>query len=245
MEEEQLTRREKKKLKKQESEKSTISAPSINIKRFIPWLVVIAIIGGGLFYLFRPAPPTDQPQEQVVMGQTVMSETDHIKGNRDSGVIIYEYSDFQCPACAYYETILRDVFSQKSDSFALVYRNFPLSQIHKNADVAAYAAEAAANQDKFWEMHDKLFDNQDAWAESRNPKDEFKKYAEEIGLDIDQFESDMNSNEVKTRVDYDYVSAVSLKLDSTPTFILDDKKITFRDATELIQIIESKAGENQ
>jgi len=106
-----------------------------------------------------------------------------------------------------------------------VFRHFPLTQIHDKALLAAYAAEAAANQNKFWQMTDKLYDTQQTWEASNDPVNEFfVKYAKDLNLDINKFKADMNSDSVKKRVDEDVQQGNLMGLDSTPTFFSERSK---------------------
>jgi len=93
-----------------------------------------------------------------------ISEADHTKGNPDAAVKLVEYGDYQCPACAGVNPAVNQVIENMGEDIMLVYRHFPLVNIHPNALAAAYAAEAAAIQGKFWEMHDKLYENQQEWS---------------------------------------------------------------------------------
>ena len=111
------------------------------------------------------------------------------------------------------------------DQFALEYRHFPLRQIHPNAQIAAQAAEAAAIQGKFWEMHDILFEKQAEWSQSFNPERYFRTYAEDIGLNVDRFRFDLESDMVKDRVNTDADEAAALGLPGTPAFVFNGESI--------------------
>ena len=106
-----------------------------------------------------------------------------------------------------------------------MYRHFPLSQVHSNADTAARASEAAGNQGKFWEMHDKLFETQKTWSNQGNAEDIFAGYAEGLGLDVERFRNDIDSKEVKDRVRDDSQSGVRAGINSTPTFFINGEQI--------------------
>ena len=150
---------------------------------------------------------------------------DWVKGNSESKVSLVEYSDFQCPACGLYYPLVKQLTAEFGDRIEFTYRHFPLSQIHPNADIAARAAEAAGKQEKFWEMHDKLFENQRTWSGARDAKKLFIEYAGSLGLNTVQFEEDMDSREVKEKVRLDYKTGIDSGVNSTPTFFLNGKKI--------------------
>ena len=167
---------------------------------------------------------TSGPDQQGSILADPTLNNDQIKGNPNAKVALVEYSDFECPACAMYYPIIKQLNEEFGNDMKFIYRHFPLAQ-HKNAESTAYVAEAAGIQDKFWEMHDLIFENQDEWSVSDNSEDLFIAYAESIGLNIDKFNVDKNSEEVKTKVAEDYESGVRSKINATPTFYLNNKKV--------------------
>ena len=159
------------------------------IRQIASWFSVIAGIGlivGGMIYLISRQGPSS-PGGPVAIEITIASD-DWVKGNKDAKVVLIEYSDFQCPACALYYPVLNKFSEEFGDRLAIVYRHFPLPQ-HQHAKSMAYAAEAAGKQGKFWEMHDMIFDNQRSWTNQRNVKDTVLGYAKTLGLNIEQFEN--------------------------------------------------------
>lgn len=149
---------------------------------------------------------------------------DWTKGTAGKPVLI-EYSDFQCPACAAYYPMVKAVVAEFGNRIQFVYRHFPLSNIHKNALASSYAAEAAGKQNKFWEMHDKLFEHQKEWSEDSNANTHFEKYAQELGLNLDTFKKDRDSAEVRDRVAQSYRSGEAAGVPGTPTFFFNGKRI--------------------
>jgi len=168
-----------------------------------------------------------------------ISETDWVKGNREASVVLIEYSDLQCPACAAYAPIVNRITEEFSDRIAFVYRHFPLPQ-HQNAELASRATEAAGKQGKFWEMVDQIFANQDTWANERNAQEVFRAYAQSIGLDVAQFENDRNSREIKNKIENDYLSGIQSRINSTPTFFLNGEKIQPQNYEEFRNLILQK-----
>ena len=154
-----------------------------------------------------------------------LSAEDHVRGNRDSKVVLLEYGDYQCPACAAYDPIVRQIVEAYGDRVAIAYRHFPLRQIHPNADIAAQAAEAADIQGKFFEMHELLYDNQKEWERSSNAKGLFLGYAQRLNLDLKKFETDLTSRAVKDIVDNNFNSAMAANLPGTPSFFINGKAI--------------------
>jgi protein-disulfide isomerase len=152
-----------------------------------------------------------------------VSSADKLIGNTEAPVVITEYADFQCPSCKAADPLLKQLLSEYGSKVTLVYRNFPLKQIHSTAILAASAAEAASMQGKFWEMHDLLYQNQAVWADQSTAGLIFENFARETGLNVDQFKKDMNSDAVVSKINQDYDEAVRLKLDHTPTFAVNGK----------------------
>ena len=106
-----------------------------------------------------------------------------------------------------------------------MYRHFPLRNIHPNADLAARAAEAAGRQGKFWEMHDLIFEHQKEWADQKDARELFVQYAQSLNLDIEQFWVDVDSSEIKDKIDIDSKSGLNFEVNATPTFFLNGEKL--------------------
>ncbi|MBU1151253.1 DsbA family protein [Patescibacteria group bacterium] len=154
-----------------------------------------------------------------------LTDQDHIQGNPEAEVILIEYSDFECPACAYFAEMTNDIVAEFGNHIAFAYRHYPLTSIHDNALPAAYAAEAAGSQGKFWEMHDLLFEKQNKWASSANPFNEYSDFATTLGLDLEQFSLDYESRTLRAKVQTDLDSAEDMGLYYTPSFFLNGELI--------------------
>lgn len=144
---------------------------------------------------------------------------DHILGNPEASTTLLEYGDFECPNCGEAFPVVKAVLSSEKDKVRLVFRNFPLSEIHPHALPAAFAAEAAGLQNKFWEMHDLFFINQDKLEDK-----DLLKYAEKLNLDLKKFTADMNSVSVKERVRKDFLNGVRSGVNATPTFFINGER---------------------
>jgi len=180
-------------------------------------VVCVILVAGSIVY-------SKQVAEKANNGVTIEN---HMEGNLDSSVVLVEYSDFQCPACGQFYPYLKEVMDQYGDQIRFEYRHFPLVNIHPYALPAARAAEAAAQQGKFWEMHDKLFENQTVWSKSSNPSAYFNKYAEELGLDMSLFKSQIDSSVINDAIKASMDDAISRGFNGTPTFMLNDKVMEF------------------
>ena len=225
--EQQLTKKERREMKRLEkTERHGQEARQRLIKRAGLWILAALVIGGVVFGMIKLAgnsPTTNQPSGGEA---TPISASDQVRGNKDAKISLIEYSDFQCPACGAYYPMLKKLSEEFGAQMQFAYRNFPLKQIHDNAESAAYAVEAAGKQGKFWEMHDMIFENQSQWSSLRNTESIFEKYADSLKLDIQKFKEDMESGEIKAKVSADYDSGISAGVNSTPTFFLNGKQIT-------------------
>lgn len=188
----------------------------------IIWIIGIFVIAVGLlFALSRGGGGGLVP----VMESAKVHPLDYVKGNASSTVVIMEYSDFQCPACRAYLPLTRQVTQEYGDKIAFVYRSFPLTSIHFNSELAARAAEAARKQGKFWEMHDILFEKQLEWEKESDVMKYFESYATLIGISVDRFRIDFNSDEVKNFVRAEMAFGRKIGINGTPTFYINGKKI--------------------
>lgn len=203
----------------------------------IKWVAIIVLILGTVFgvgYLAKQSRPSSRP-----VAIDAIEADDHVKGNRDSKVVVVEYSDFQCPACASYFPLAKAVSEKYGDQIAFVYRHFPLRSIHQHAENAARATEAAGKQDKFWEMHDMIFDTQSVWSTEADVSSVFEGYARDLGLDLDQYKQDVASSDVRDKVNRDYNSGNKSGVQGTPTFFLNGQRIAPRSLEEFSQLIDA------
>lgn len=194
-------------------------------------LATIVLLGASVFFVSKtnfPSSSTTNSSNPVSDEQKKLLEVvsdDHIKGNKEASVTLVEYLDFECESCGAYYPLVKKLSEEFKDDVRFVNRYFPLPG-HKNGMQAAFAVEAAAKQGKYWEMHDKLFTEQKNWGEKAvaDPKI-FEGYAQQIGLNLEQFKNDVASKEVEDRVERDKNSGTRLGVSGTPTFFLNGDKI--------------------
>ena len=186
------------------------------------WLIVAVVIIGSIFGIVRLASISKTDESNLTA--SAISDSENIKGDKDAKATLIEYSDFQCPACGAYHPILKKVTDNLGAQVRFAYRHFPLPQ-HKNAKLASTVAEASGKQGKFWEMHDLIFQNQSDWSEEKNASAVFAKYANDLGLDLEQFQKDLTSDEIKDKIENDYKSGIKAGVNSTPSFFLNGKKM--------------------
>lgn len=143
-------------------------------------------------------------------------EWDHARGPQDAPFTLVEYGDYECPECGRLFRILRDLQGQMDARLRLVYRHYPLSGIHKHAQMAAEAAEAAGAQGRFWEMHDLLFENQQALS-----RGDLVRYAEKLELDVDRFRRELKEATYRERVRQNFIAGVQNGVNGTPGLFLN------------------------
>ena len=237
-----LTKKEEYDLQKGQKIQGVSSARSQKtLKRVFVWLFAAVVLGVSLLGLINltgksssPAGGEDKKASLAVINE--ISPDDWVKGNKDSKTLLVEYSDFQCPACGAYYPVVKKLVAEHGSEFQLAYRHFPLPQ-HGNAKNAAYAAEAAGSQGKFWEMHDMIFEHKNEWSEKSNAEDIFLQYASSLGLDLEKFNRDRDAETTKDKVQKSYDSAVANFINATPTFFLNGERIQPRSYEEFVGLI--------
>jgi protein-disulfide isomerase len=147
----------------------------------------------------------------------VSDERDHIQGPADAPVTLLEYGDYECPYCGAAYPIVKQ--AQLGDRLRFVFRNFPISTSHPHAEQAAEAAEAAAAQGRFWEMHDHLYEHQ-----RKLEAGDLHTYAEELGLDVERFDRELAQHDHAARVRDDFMSGVRSGVNGTPTFYVNGNR---------------------
>lgn len=149
-----------------------------------------------------------------------VSDSDHIRGNKNAKITMIEYSDFECPFCQRHAPTLQQVIDQYEGDVRLVYRHLPLSSIHPNAQKAAEASECAADQGKFWEMHDKLFENNTALGVTN-----LKSYAKDLGLNQSKFDDCLDSGKYAAKVNQQAAEAQAAGITGTPGTFVNDQLV--------------------
>lgn len=182
--------------------------------------LVVIIVALFAYYFYA----LSNGQVNTIQDITI-SNTDHVRGALNGTVTMVEFGDFQCPACGAYEPLVRKVMADNPTTLKIVFRHFPLTQVHQNALLAAKASEAAGVQGKFWEMHDMLYDNQQTWSAGLNARDFFVNYAKTLGLDVAKFSNDINSKAIEEKILAEYQEGTKLGVQGTPSFFINGKKI--------------------
>ncbi|MCL4360334.1 DsbA family protein [Patescibacteria group bacterium] len=182
---------------------------------------ILVIVGAAVFFFSSPAGQSATPAADRTL--LVRSDSEKISSPSARATLV-EFADYQCPACGAYYPVVKQVVSEFTGKLNFVFRNFPLDQ-HPNAKPAAYAAEAAGRQGKFWQMHDLIYTNQVKWSDSPDAAAIFEGYAKTLGLNMDHYKKDVASQAVSAMIDRDVSDATALGVDATPTFYLNGVKL--------------------
>jgi len=202
----------------------------LNKIRWIIFSIIVICVLAGLV-IFSKNSGLDVSKIDVNTIQVASSSNgeiaDHTLGTADSKVVIIEYGDFQCPGCGSIDPIIAATIDQYKDQLQFVFRIFPLTDIHPNSKAAASAAEAAGLQNKYWDMHTKIYATQSDWENltGSDRTDFFVKTATDMKLDANKFKIDMASTAVQDKISFDQAIGFKIGLDSTPTFYLNGKKL--------------------
>ncbi len=211
------------------------------MKRILPFVIILGVLGvavGSAWYLKKSS--TNNPVT-VATGSPAQNAAStplprvtapganppHSLGPADAPATLEEFGDFECPPCAQFHPILKRMHEEFGDKLRVIFREYPLPN-HQHAMSAASAAEAAALQGKFWEMHHLLYDNQQTWHETFDVRPIFEGYANQLGLNIDRFNRDKNSDFVAKRITEDGRRARSLGVAGTPTAFLNGREMPFQ-----------------
>lgn len=200
-----------------------------NLPKIIFISLVVVIIGFVFYALTRPedtgsSAKTNSNRPKVAADVAKLSDG-NFQGPSDAKVVVAEFGDYQCPACAKYHPIIKnDILPSYNGKIKFVFLNFPLP-IHKNAQAAAQAAEAAAMQGKFWQMHDILYERQADWENQGNPNSKFEGYAKEIGLDLDKYKQDFASQKVVDIINNQAALGDAFNVPGTPSFFVNGKAV--------------------
>jgi protein-disulfide isomerase len=198
------------------------------MRRYLPFIIVAVVglltIGSGamLYRAKRPAVPTKVADQNL--RPTTDSKGLHIRGERDAAVTLEEFGDFQCPPCGTLSPIIDEIERTYHSRLRIVFREFPLP-MHTHAAEAAYTAEAAGLQGRFWEMHDLLYREQAVWSKATDVKTIFNSYVGMLGLDAGRFQADVQSAAVKERVERDHRDGMDRGVKSTPTVFINNRML--------------------
>jgi protein-disulfide isomerase len=198
------------------------------MRRYLPFVIVgaVALLALGsatMLYRSKRLPVLTIAKDHVASG-TDGAKSIHVLGNPDAPVTLEEFGDFQCPPCGVISGPINQLEQDYHPRLRVIFRHFPLT-IHQHAREAALASEAAGRQGRFWQMHDLLYREQAVWSKATDVQPLFDAYAGMLGLKIDRFKKDMESDEVKRRVSADQEQGAALGVTVTPTILINNRAL--------------------
>ncbi len=200
----------------------------------------VVLVLGAIFFLGKSEKTPD-------LAATKALNIDYSKGQKigsDSAKVkLVEFSDLQCPACKGVEPFVKQVLEKHKDNLQFIYRHFPLTQ-HIHSKKAANFAEFAATQNKFWEVHDKLFDNQEEWSGLSDPTDYFANLGSQFGLDKEKIKEAVSKGLFEQIINDDQTDGNILGVDATPTFYLNGKKLRLQSFAGLDKVVTEGLQQN-
>lgn len=199
----------------------------------------------GLVYAVLRA-PSEPPVSYNVQDEQVTFSADPqspVIGKADSSVVVRLYSDFQCPACRVAEPGVQHAIQKYKDRVKFMWKDFPLETIHPHARIGADAARCAEAQGKFWEYHDKLYANQDQWAAQASPEATLASYAQDLGLNKEQFQTCLSTKAQDGAVAAGISEGFANRVDRTPTVFINKKRYFSLTAAEWDRLLDAALQE--
>ncbi|AEV98614.1 disulfide bond formation protein DsbA [Niastella koreensis] len=148
-----------------------------------------------------------------------VNKNDHVQGSPDAEILLVEYGDYQCPHCGAAHPIVKEIQKRLGKNISFVFRNFPLSNLHELAIPAAKTAEAAGRQNKFWQMHDMIYEHQTQLSQFA-----LLKFAEELKLNIIELKRDLADKSLLEKIESDFESGMRSGVNGTPSFFINGYK---------------------
>lgn len=205
----------------------------MNTKTWVIFGVICVALFSGLIYISKKnqiSVDVSKLNENSILAASAQNGNiaDHVDGNTSSKVTMIEYGDFQCPYCGQAYPGMKQVVTDYKNKITFIFRNFPLTSMHPNALAAATAAEAAGLQGKYWEMFNKLYENQSGWSNltTNQRTSTFTGYAKLIGIDESKFKANLEEKSVATKIGFDQALGKKINVTGTPSIYINGKKIS-------------------
>jgi protein-disulfide isomerase len=204
-------------------------------------LAICLVVAGTMIGLFALVNKTQSsnPTASSAQAQNLVRSDSYTFGT--GPIIVVEFADFQCPACAVAAPDLLRLKTELKDRIKVVFRHFPLPS-HRNSQISAQAAEAAGEQGKFWEMYELLYSKQLEWSDSIAPLNQFKAYAGQLGLDVEKFSAAVTSSKFQAKIERDLQDATALGVNATPTLYVDGQKISQFPSYQVLKAAVESSG---
>lgn len=220
------------------------------MRRYLPFAIIGAVLAiavvsvllltrstdkaGASQFASAPSPPASNSGASTSSGASPYAplgatapgaQPPHARGGTNAPVTLEEFGDYQCPPCGALFRELKKIEGEYGERIRLVFRHYPIVDRHKNALAAAQAVEAAGLQNKFWEMHDRIYETQIDWAERDDARTVFTNYARELQLDVERFTRDLDGGEAAARINADRKRAAALGVQGTPTLFVNGRQL--------------------
>ncbi|MDP9988338.1 thioredoxin domain-containing protein [Arthrobacter sp. KFRI-F3372] len=208
--------------------------------RIVLWILLAAIVGAGLIWyaVFTATKPEPAAVQPVAEAQIVREDSHRLTTPATEKAQLVEFLDFECESCRAAEPLVQELKKEYGDRITFVHRYFPLPS-HKNSGQAALAVEAAAQQGKYEQMAAKMFETQPQWGEKQDFENAlFRSFAEELGLDMEKYDTAMAAEETKERIRKDIADGQALGVTGTPTFFLNGQKLTINSEEQFRQLLD-------
>ena len=211
--------------------------------RIVLWILLAAIVGAGLIWyaVFTATKPEPETLRQVADAQLVRDDSHRLTTPSTEKAQLVEFLDFECEACRAAVPLVEELKEEYGDRITFVNRYFPLPS-HKNSGQAALAVEAAAQQGKYEQMADKMFETQPQWGEKQEFQNAlFRTFAEELGLDMEKYDAAVAGEATKDRIRMDIADGKALGVTGTPTFFLNGEKLVLNSEEQFRQLLSDAA----
>jgi protein-disulfide isomerase len=226
-----------------------MAATQAGVKRFYAVFAALALLGVGVlaYLLLRPG-TVSIPANVVIQASDTSGFRGYLKGSAEAPVEITEYADYQCPFCQTFATLQMPTIDDrliKSGRLRWRYRDFPLQQ-HPFSRLAAHSAACADEQGKYWDQHQRIYENQSEWAAARDPVPLFRNYAKGSGLDLGRYDACMKAGKYAGRIQASYNEGVEVGVSSTPTLLVGGRLYRGRfDSDAITKLVDSLAPRRQ
>ena len=192
-----------------------------NYRPFLIVGLVLLVAAAGTALLLR----SNQSVDSSPLAENQSPDQTRKSASADSVVTLEEFGDYQCPPCGQMHPTLKKLKQEYGANLNFIFRNLPLTKVHPNALAAAQAAEAARIQNRFWEMHDLLYENQNLWKDDINPRSIFVQFAKDLGLNTWEFNRDMDGKQIQMRIEADQDAAAKQGIEGTPTILINGRQL--------------------
>lgn len=229
---------------KTKKKKTTTPVSSFNTSYLLGGAVILIVVIAAVFMMRGDGAMATGPVDTTFTPAEVQRASGVSMGGSDATVVLYEFADFQCPACASFSTFAHPLIKENlvdRGIVQLVRYDFPLA-FHNHAFLASRAARCAGDAERYWEYHDVLYGRQPTWSSMGNPASEFVAYARLIGIDDREFESCLRSDRHAEEVTRNLRLGESLGVGGTPTLMLNGQHLEIRDYRDLEQRVLEAAG---